>query len=124
MPVTPVVTSLLSKNKMVNYDVMHRYLTFEHDIRAWPLTSAHTDWLIVHCVTGLWRWSQTMQTASVDHWNCTLYNLVVSFLLTAGHDTNGCRINTMLQLDEGKKFFFFSSIQNKFSNTTFSGGFW
>ena len=65
-----------------------------------------------------------MQTASVDHWNCTLYNLVVSFLLTAGHDTNGCRINTMLQLDEGKKIIFFSSIQNKFSSTTFSGGFW
>ena len=39
----------------------------------------------------------------------TLYNLVVSFLLNAGHDTDGCRINTMLQLDEGKKkknFFF------------------
>ena len=33
----------------------------------------------------------------------TLYNLVVSFLLTAGHDIDGCRINTVLQLDEDKK---------------------
>ena len=40
----------------------------------------------------------------------TLYNLVVSFLLTASHDTDGCRINTILQLDEGKKIIFFSSI--------------
>ena len=36
----------------------------------------------------------------------TLYNPVVSFLLTAGHDTDGCRINTMLQLDEVRKLFF------------------
>ena len=52
----------------------------------------------------------------------TLYNLVVSFLLTAGHDTDGCGINTMLQLDEGKKIIF-SSIKNKFSSITFSDGF-
>ena len=38
--------------------------------------------------------------------NTTLYNLVVSFLLTAGHDTDGCQINTMLQLDEGTKIIF------------------
>ena len=38
----------------------------------------------------------------------TFYNFVVSFLLTAGHD--GCRINTMLQLDEGKKVFFFEHL--------------
>ena len=37
----------------------------------------------------------------------TPYNLIVSFLLTAGHDTDGCRINTMFQLDEGKKMIFF-----------------
>ena len=25
----------------------------------------------------------------------TPYNLIISFLLIAGHDTDGCRINTM-----------------------------
>ena len=37
----------------------------------------------------------------------TLYNLV-SFLFTAGHDTDGCRINTMLQLHKGKKIIFWA----------------
>ena len=46
----------------------------------------------------------------MNDYNCTLYNLVVSFLLTAGHDTDGRRINTMLQLDEGKEIIFFLSI--------------
>ena len=41
----------------------------------------------------------------------TLYNLVVSFLLTAGHDTDGCRIKTMLQLGEGKKLFVFEHLE-------------
>ena len=40
--------------------------------------------------------------ADIDHskekkhkYVCTPCNLIVSFLLTAGHDTDGCRINTM-----------------------------
>ena len=45
------------------------------------------------------------------HPKTTLYNLVVSFLLTAGHDTDGCRINTMFQLDKGKKILFFEHLE-------------
>ena len=41
----------------------------------------------------------------------TPYNLVVSFLLTAGHDTDGCRINTISQLDEGKKMICFEHLE-------------
>ena len=41
----------------------------------------------------------------------TPYNLVASFLLTAGHDTDGCRINTMFPLDEGKKMIFFELLE-------------
>ena len=44
----------------------------------------------------------------------TLYNLVVSFLLTADHDTDSCRINTMLHLDEGKKIIFFRAFRINF----------
>ena len=44
----------------------------------------------------------------------TPYNLIVSFLLTAGHDTDGYRINTMFQLDEGKKRIFFRALRRNF----------
>ena len=46
----------------------------------------------------------------------TPYNLVVSFLLTAGHDTAGYRINVMLQLDEGKKMIFFELLEQIFKS--------
>ena len=41
----------------------------------------------------------------------TLYNIVVCFLLTAGYDTDGFQINTMLQLDEGKKIIVFEHLE-------------
>ena len=55
------------------------------------------------------QWSGTALV--IDSPIITLYNLVVSFLLTAGHDTDGCRINTKLQLDEGKKIIFFKHLE-------------
>ena len=52
-----------------------------------------------------------MEHWSFQKWVSTPYNLAVSFLLTAGHDTDGCRIKTMLQLDKGKKMICFEHLE-------------
>ena len=72
----------------------HSTMKYRSLLTLWHSSPGHMD----PNITDMWqqgRYPTSRDFNHLSHLMSTSYNLIVSFLLTAGHDNDGCRKNTM-----------------------------